>query len=207
MRLLAAMKILAGDRVTGHGDAAAIHVAAHAPPSAAAAQDDAAPSPRFDMAIEFNTRAAARISDAIPLRELGPRHYENGSAAASYRRLVQYGARRRCARDGSHGASSARCRPLMAVSAPQKGNYFAQGSGKVVVDLLNFWIPEEGSLTIEIDGIQVHSLSEMDNMSGRVELHLRSVGRLSVGYHTMTVRLISTSGEVVNAETLEFGVM
>jgi hypothetical protein len=95
----------------------------------------------------------------------------------------------------------------MAIIAPRKGNYFAQGSGQVVVDLLNFWIPEEGSLAIEIDGILVHSLSEMGNMSGRVEFYLSSVGRLSVGYHSMTVRLISTSGEVVDAETLEFGVM
>jgi hypothetical protein len=208
MRLFAVMKILAGDRVTGRGDTAATHFAAHAPPSAAAALEDAAPSPPFDMAVEFNTRAAAQISDAIPLRELGPRHYGmNGSAAASYRRLVEYGARRHCARDGSHGTTSARCRPLMAISAPRKGNYFAQGSGKVIVDLPNFWIPEEGSLAIEIDGVQVHSLSEMGSVSGRVEFHLSSVGQLSVGYHSMTVRLISTSGEVVDAETVEFGVM
>jgi hypothetical protein len=95
----------------------------------------------------------------------------------------------------------------MAISAPRKGNYFAQGSGKVVVDLPNFWIPEEGSLAIEIDGVQVHSLSEMGSVSRRVEFHLSSVGQLSVGYHSMTVRLISTSGEVVDAETVEFGVM
>jgi subfamily B ATP-binding cassette protein MsbA len=109
--------------------------------------------------VEFNTRAAVLVSDAVPLQVLDPQHSENRNAAPFYRRLVEYGARLPCARHGFDSATAARCRPLMAVSAPQEGNYFAQGSGKIVAHLLNFWIPEEGSLSIEIDGIDLRDLS------------------------------------------------
>ncbi len=199
-RLLASLKVLSGDRIISNS---------HTTPSAplASVKKHVQAEPVFDMGVVFNTHAATHVTDAMPLIALDPVTSASGTDKSSYRRLVQFGARVECAANSRGSPASESCRPQITILAPRRGNYFAAGGGSVVVRLLNFWIPEEGSLSIEIDGVLAFSATEMNNADERIQFSLGSIKRLSPGPHLLTALLLGASGERFAEKSVAFGVM
>ena len=196
-RLLAALKTMSGDR--GMGPVAS----AGSKPSSRAA--DAAKL-GFQMGVAFNTRAAVAAADAVPLILLPQGQPPSSAPGTPYRRLVKFGARVRYTRNTTDGRVVDTRPPQVTISSPRQGNYFPRGGGRVAVDVLNFWLPEEGSLDIGIDDDQIYPGVDIHVVNGRFELHLGAISHLSIGVHSINAILIDNDGEVVAEDMVQFGV-
>ena len=73
--------------------------------------------------------------------------------------------------------------------------------------MFHIWIPEEGSLLLEIDGISVHNAAAVHDEDGFIEFHLSAMSPLATGPHTASAVLLHEGGAVAAKDSVRFGVI